>query len=133
MSSSFLETIQAVEQPPGDREEEHCDTEINKVHRESPCLLDYSCTTRHIKTVSKLMDVLSRKDQFCHSVRLAPRHLGYDTVEISVRGPNARMGEGISGLTQTPYRLICRLLKQATSKAAASEGPRRTLRGTLRV
>ena len=39
ISSSFLETIQAVEQPPGDREEEHCDTEIEEIHRESPALL----------------------------------------------------------------------------------------------
>lgn len=39
MSSSVLETIQAVEQPPGDREEEHCDTEKENIHREFPALL----------------------------------------------------------------------------------------------
>ena len=39
ISSSFLETIQAAEQPPGDREEEHCDTEKENIHRESHALL----------------------------------------------------------------------------------------------
>jgi hypothetical protein len=39
ISSCFLETIQAVEQPPGDREEERCDTEIEEIHRESPAWL----------------------------------------------------------------------------------------------
>ena len=39
MSSSFLETIQAVEQPPGDCKEEHRDTEIKEIHLESPVLL----------------------------------------------------------------------------------------------
>ena len=28
-----------MEQPSGDREEEHCDTEINEIHYESPSLL----------------------------------------------------------------------------------------------
>ena len=41
MSFSSLETIQAVEQPPGDREEEHRDTEIEEIHRESPAFLNH--------------------------------------------------------------------------------------------
>ena len=40
MSFSLLETIQAIEQPPGDREEDHRDTEIEEIHGESPAFLN---------------------------------------------------------------------------------------------